>query len=249
MRTSGPICTVAGLLLGVAGLAGCGLGQEGTSLAKMVNRELHFSLSNTFLSISLFADGCPLLVPGTVDATLNGHPLEISPGRHGSGIWEGPCYQPRFSLSTLPDDLGSTLTFVIKDRTLTLRAVISGHHPELPMLEPAPSEPRVLRRADVVAIGFTSPADPPDHVFVSFSVKGTPTGGGACSHYPQADASIAIGQIEFQVPSTVCISPGSLRVCVGYTARPRLETCENATCFFDPTIAEACQVYPVTIEP
>jgi hypothetical protein len=232
-----------------ASVSGVGACDGGTPLADMVDKQLDFdNLDDDFFSVSLFAKGCPLLVPGTVQATLNGHAMTVDPGHHGSGFGEAPCYQPTFELSPLPPGLGAQLTFVIADASETLRAVIGGFHPDLPVLEAQPAQPSTVHRGDVVSISFTAAAEPPDDVQASFSEDGTPAGPPPCFYNDDAAATIATGEVDLAVPTTLCYSPAWLRLCLGYASLPHLEACENASCSYEPTEIQVCAEYPVTID-
>src|SRR6185369_13825038 len=131
------------------------------------------------LTITLIADGCPVLSPGTVDATVNGRAMTVDPGHHGSGTVQDPCYQPVFHLEPLPTDLGSTLTIEIKDASETLRVVISSFHSSSPELETPTGTAMAVHRGDTLSFSFAgaSPDDPPDYAGASFENDGTPTDG------------------------------------------------------------------------
>jgi len=107
------VVTVTGMALGLVGLVGC---DDARPLAEMVDKELHInSVANNFM-ISLLANGCPLLIPGTVHATLNGRAMTVEPGSHGSGFaGDVGCHEPTFKISALPDDLGPVLTFATEE--------------------------------------------------------------------------------------------------------------------------------------
>jgi hypothetical protein len=238
------------VLVGAVGTAGCGdVGSDRKSLADIKSKALWLNRiadADGLLSAQLSGEGSPLLIPGTVEATLNGHPMIVDPGDRFS--FDEFYWSPLFKIQA-PDDLGSTLTLVIKDSTQTLRAVISGRHPHLPVLESPPPQPRVVHRGDQFVVPFTAPDEPPDLASASFSVDdGIHAEGSPCHLYPDAPpATILNGQIESRVPTDICISTAFAWVCAGYSALPRLETCENATCLFEPSTARACTNYSLVV--
>lgn len=138
---------------------------------------------------------------------------------------------------------------MIKDSTQTLRVLIDGRHPHLPILERPTSQPRVVHRGDQFSIPFTAPDEQPDRAKVVFSIDDARHAEGSpCHFYPDA-APVAIlnGQVESMVPTDLCFSTAFAWVCAGYSVLPRLEACENATCHFEPSIAQACDNYPLIV--
>jgi hypothetical protein len=233
------------MALGLVGLLGC---DDVLPLADMVDKQLYLGSFIDGFNIDLFANGCPLLIPGTVRATMNGHEMTVDPGRHGSGFaGDAPCYQPSFRIRPLPDDLGTVMTFVIEDRTETLRVVIGGYHPDVPVLEAAPAGGWMPHRGDRLSVSFTPPAEPPDDAHASFSEDGQDNSGPPCFYEDEADASVANEQVSLEVPTTLCFGPAWMWLCVGYAALPHLDLCENATCHYDPSEIEACAGYPLLI--
>jgi hypothetical protein len=247
------VIAAAVFAVAAAAAAGCA-GQPGdpAPLAEMTNKSLYVAGlpgSGGDIGVSLFADGCPLLVPGTVRATLNGRAMSVDPGKH-DGPFGPPCYQPTFSLSPLPADLGDTLTIEISDSSETLRVVIAGYHPDTPQLEPAPTgEPRVVHRGDPLSFGFSIVGDQPDVASASVGESGTPTAGAPCTYDAAAPSAIVGSAIEFQVPASLCYSEADIWACLGFSGQTHLVSCENATCTLDDFTTFGCQHYPVSIQP
>jgi len=239
------VVTVTGMALGLVGLVGC---DDARPLAEMVDKELHInSVANNFM-ISLLANGCPLLIPGTVHATLNGRAMTVEPGSHGSGFaGDVGCHEPTFKISALPDDLGPVLTFVIEDHTETLRMVIGGYHPDVPVLEAPPAGGWMLNRGDPLSVSFTSPGEVPDEASAVFHEEGQDNFGPPCFFEDEAVATVAKGQVDLEIPTTLCFGPAWVSLCVGYAALPHVDLCENATCHYDPSEIAGCRVYDLLI--
>jgi hypothetical protein len=221
-------------------------------LADMLNKRLAvngLAEGGGDLAVTLIADGCPLLNRAAVEATLNGLPMMIDPGRPGNEL-DPSCHAPVFRMSPLPADLGSTLTIVIKDNTETLRVVISGFHSHSPALEAPPAAPIAVHRGDAISFSFSGASrdDPPDSFGARFDVDGTPTGGPPCSYSETAMPTIAGGHIDVVVPSTLCFTQVGLFTCIGFIDQPALTTCENAACDFN-FIGDQCARYPLLVQP
>lgn len=241
---AGVYVTWVGALLCAAAAPACSPDQQGTRLADMTNKRLSISAPG---SITLYADGCPLLIPGQVEATINDHPMKVSPGYHGTGIYAGPCTEPRFDL-TEQIDLGSTATIVIKDPSQTVRAVIVGLR-EPPTLEPPNTEPWPLHRGDPVRVSFVSTGEAPDYAAARAAEANTSTSGAPCGWDAEAPAIIDGNTVAFAVPTTLCYGAAALTACVGYTTQPQVESCDNATCAYDPGMPHSCTTYPIEIVP
>jgi hypothetical protein len=157
-------------LSAAAASAGCQLFDGGTPLADMVNKTLFMSGPS---SVMLSADGeCTFLSPGTVQATVNGHPMYVEPGRKGSGIYESECILPEFYLTDADIDLGATATIVISDSSQTLRVVIVGLPDRPPILEEPTAEPKTLHPGGTARVGFSIAGGEPKMPDANFVADG-----------------------------------------------------------------------------
>jgi hypothetical protein len=241
LRTFHPLVLSFALSLTLS--AGC---DPGTPLAEMVDKSLQIrgtAGSGGYLRIELMAMGCPQ-VTGDLEATLNGRPMIVEPGRKGEPFFDKPCYYPVFRADTLTADLGPTLEIVIRDRSQTVRARIADYQPETPQPE-KPGPPREVTIAERVSIPLAPTATPPDMVTASLAA-GDESSPGYCKASASAPAVLANGRVEVTIPRAPCAGKAKLYMCVGYRQEPRLETCENATCTLQERFAtRGCEVYPL----
>jgi hypothetical protein len=240
-----------GIVLVAGGVIGCA--PAGTaSLADMQNKQLaiYGSGNPSDLTVNLLADGCPLLEPGTVEATMNGSPMKVDPGHHGSGFDEGPCYQPTFHLDAFPPDLGPTPTIVIKDATQTLRVEISGFHDHPPQLELPAATPIPVHLGDTLSFAFTgtSATDPPGYASASLFNDGAPAAGSSCVFTYDGMPTLGDGVINMVVPSGLCSGAAKVSACVEFDHEPVVTACKNASCtlYF---LSGDCQRYELAVQP
>jgi hypothetical protein len=236
-RVTLAICAVL-----LAAGAGCNVG-PGTTLADMVNKELVIDGPE---SITLGADGCALLIPGTVEATINGHPMSVDPGRPASVPYDEPCHYPSFGIDLKTIDVGPSATVQIKDQTETLTVVMTGFHPQAPMLPTPDKEAMKLDRSIPVRIPFTTSSGLPDEASFSF-ITGWDRDG--CIQDESSPASIEEGAISTNIPSSLCLGSGELYACVGYTNSLVVQSCENAVCQVFYPERKDCVSYPIVFDP
>jgi hypothetical protein len=250
MRIRG-YASVTWALVAAAASVGCTDG----GLAAMKNKELMLTGApgdGGFVYVSLLADGCPLLDGDSVTATLNGHAMDVDPGHHGSGPFEGPCYQPMFSLSPLPADLGDTLTITIGDASETLQMVVSDYHPVMPALDPVAFG--TANRGETLLVPYHAPADA---ALVARAVLGTdpssssdpPPSDLPCAFYPDATAVLQQGHVQITVPSDICPGTATLFLTVKYSREAYLSSCHGATCSMDDFTTSGNAMYGMSIAP
>lgn len=213
--------------------AGCSALSDRMPLADMEDKRLHVNVSaasngsDGWISISLFADGMPLLLEDGVEATLNGQPMEIYHGEHG---FAEPFYQPTFKKHGLGRAFGSILTIEISDFSQKLRVVISGYRvTTLSFGGPSPEIVR-LRRGDTFLASFSG--DHPDVAGASLSIQSRATTTEPCDSYPDITATLTANAVEVPIPATTC--PGLYELSAGASFNSLLQftTCENASCEF-----------------
>jgi hypothetical protein len=235
--------TVAIVALSAAAAAGCQLFDGGTPLADMVNKTLFMSGPS---SVMLSADGeCTFLSPGTVQATVNGHPMYVEPGRKGSGIYESECILPEFYLTDADIDLGATATIVISDSSQTLRVVIVGLPDRPPILEEPTAEPKTLHPGGTARVGFSIAGGEPKMPDANFVADGA-----APNCVPSFLVSTIDGDaVKVELPEKLCPGPAKLRVSLKTSPTSSVQSCENAVCSYKPSDPVAWRDYPVTVAP
>jgi hypothetical protein len=237
------IVSIATVLSCGSASAGCDA-LEGAPLARMHNKTLSFDRGPK--SVTLEADGCPLLIPETVEATINGHQMAVDPGRHGTGINDGPCYPPQFGLPAADDfELGATATIVISDSSQTLRVVIVGLPAHLPTLETPTAQPRELHQGGSIKITFSPVEEAPEEATAGFSAIAGPNGCGA----QDGVATLDVDAVTIQPPASPCFGNRWLLVDLEYPAASSVQTCENASCDYAPWRPFVFDYYPVTVLP
>jgi hypothetical protein len=217
-------------------------------LSEMRNKQLYLSGwggPGGRLTVSLFGDGCPLLIPNSTQATLNGRAMEVDVGHQVSGLEKGPCYQPLFDAHFLDDRLGETLTVTISDHSQTLRVALADYHPAAPILGPLGPN---ISRGQSLSVAFSATTDLPDVVQAWLDVDSNHATGAPCYFSDKATAAIADGRVDLQLPSGICQGPATLHVCLTYSRKTHLSGCENATCKLDSDFTtRGCGKYDVTV--
>jgi hypothetical protein len=241
------------LLLGLAALAltvGACAPNDELPLASMKNKTLNLQLesySEYFTTLNLVADGCAQLVPGTVTATLNGHPMFVAEGWHDESNTSNPCLPPVFYFNESLRGLGPKLTYVIQDSSQTLRLVVDNVRTDLPVLEPRTATPKVIRQGQEASFGVTSVGKQPVSVPMRFDGNDNPRAVAPCGYEERAFGKLEGDQIVVTVPQ-VCQGPGGVVLCLEYDDVPSVTTCENATCNFTPFPTQTCEHYDVDIQ-
>jgi hypothetical protein len=240
---------LAGVIFVGTAVAGCQ--GDRRQLAEMANKQLYISslwAPGGSVLVNLDADGCPVLDPDGLEATLNEHPMAIDPGHLGTEGEGGWCYQATFRLEPLPGDIGSTITIVIRDPSETLRMVLSDVHAHPPVLEPAGNDARRVHPGDQLSIGFTSPDGLPDTANASiFQDMRTADGPTFTNEYRQP-VTLADDHVTLEIPS---LNPGPAWVsaCVSFSQQAFVSDCQNAACVLGDPWSRGCDRYNLDVQP